>query len=118
MNRKAESIAIGLIVAGLVLCPERVLADETAQSKTANKVEQPEKEKGSADKAQAPVDSGKGQGEKKRFVDRDGDGIQDGMEHRFRRRKGFMHKSKWQGEGRQLKRAGKGHKQNGKPDGR
>ena len=113
MNRKGKIGIISLVIVGLMMAPGGVLADEskTVSSKNSTKKLQPEKKNQKAEKK--PADASKKAGEKKRFVDRDGDGIQDGMEHRFRRHKRHRSKGKWRTEGRHLKRAGKGKKHNG-----
>jgi hypothetical protein len=118
MKSNTKIYAAMLVAATLTSASELASSDEgkaknssAAEQKSETRVKDKKETKTSAE-------AKKNEGTKKRFVDRDGDGIQDGMEHRFRRRKGFGAKSKWRGEGRQLKRAGKGHKQNGKPNGR
>ncbi|MDJ0765079.1 MAG: hypothetical protein QNJ97_19005 [Myxococcota bacterium] len=84
---------------GLLAIPTVAIAQEKAPKKV--KVEKGKSSKSaSANKKQKTK---KGSRPEKVFVDRNGDGIHDGMEHRFRRKKRHRSKGRSKGGSRMLK---------------
>ena len=113
MNRKGKISTISLFIIALMTGPDLTFADESKAVSPKNSTQKSPPEKKNLKAEKKPVDVSKKAGEKTRFIDRDGDGIQDGMEHRFRRQKRHRSKGKWRAQGRHLKRAGKGKKHKG-----
>ena len=77
------------LVSWLVLAPRAAHADDPKHAPPATTAEAAKEAPAEASKAPAPVAPAGKEGET--FVDRDGDGLQDGREHRFRGR--------WHGRG-------------------